>query len=475
MLHSLEKARQGAVVSAVNAFMRRPGYIILLAAVAALSSVFALDLVAYSLVVLAAIYILLLGEDLLPIMPMVMLCYIMPSLGNNPGRNPDSIFYPQNGGYYLIGLASVMVIALIFRLATDKEIGGKAFFTAKRSLLWGMIALGVAYLLSGIGLSNYKEIAGKNLVFAALQFFSVVLLYYIFAGAVKWDRVPKNYLAWIGLCVGAVVFVQLMENYWSGRLMVDGSINRYNIATGWGMHNNVGGLMAMMIPFCFYLACKEKRGWIFNLVAIVLMLGVVLTFSRSSMLTGGIAFAICALILLIRYDKGRKNLLLYGLAVAGALVLLLVFREKVFELVREFLSKDLFAVNSRDKLLINGLKQFKAHPVFGGSFYPQGDYVPWDWSDLEAFSSFFPPRWHNTITQLLASAGAVGIAAYAIHRFQTVKLLLTKRSMEKTFIIIYLGVLLGASMFDCHFFNIGPVLFYSMALAFAEKIEQTKL
>ena len=176
-----------------------------------------------------------------------------------------------------------------------------------------------------------------------------------------------------------------------------------------------------------------------------------------------------------RRKQGRKNLLLYGLVAAGAVLLLLVFHEKVFELVREFLSKDLFAVNSRDKLLINGLKQFKSHPVFGGSFYPQGEYVPWDWSDLEAFSSFFPPRWHNTITQLLASAGVVGIAAYAFHRFQTVKLLVTKRSMEKTFILIYLGVLLGASMFDCHFFNIGPVLLYSMALAFAEKIEQSQI
>ncbi len=475
MLHSLEKARGCATVSAINAFLRRPGYIILLAAITALSSIFALDLVSYSLVVIAAVYVMLLGEDLLPIMPMVMLCYIMPSLGNNPGRNPDSIFYPQNGGYFLIFLAVVLVVALIFRLATDKEIGGKAFFTAKRSLLWGMIALGVAYLLSGIGLSNYKEIAGKNLVFATIQFISIIVLYYIFAGAVKWERVPKNYLAWTGLCVGVVAFIQLMENYWSGRLVVDGAINRYNIATGWGMHNNVGGLMAMMIPFCFYLACKEKRGWIYNLVAIVLMLGVVLTFSRSSMLMGGVAFAICALVLLIRYDKERKNLMVYGVVAAVAVVALLVFREKVFTLIKEFLEKDLFAVNSRDKLLINGLKQFRAHPVFGGSFYPQGEYVPWDWSDLEAFSSFFPPRWHNTITQLLASAGVVGIITYAFHRFQTVKLLVTKRSAEKTFVLIYLGVLLGASMLDCHFFNVGPVLFYSMALAFAEKIEQSKV
>ena len=35
--------------------------------------------------------------------------------------------------------------------------------------------------------------------------------------------------------------------------------------------------------------------------------------------------------------------------------------------------------------------------------------------------------------------------------------------------------LLLASLLDCHFFNVGPVLFYSMALAYAEKIERSKM
>ena len=477
MIQKLEKCRQSAAITKINAFLRTPGYIILMAALAAMGGVFALDLWAYCAFILVASYICLLGDDLLPLMPVAIFCYITPSRDNNPGKNPESIFYPEHGGMFLLALAAVLLVCLILRLATDKEIGRKAFFTAPRKLLPGMLLLSGAYLLSGIGLSNYAEIAGQNLLFALLQVAAVVALYYLFAGMVKWENAPKNYLAWLGMCTGFVVLAQLLGLYFSGTAFAPGTmvIDRENISTGWGMHNNIGCLMATSIPFCFYLACKEKRGWVYNLLAILLMIGVILSCSRSSMLLGGIGFAIGAGILLVRYDKGRKNLLIYGICAVTLAGVVVIFREKIFDLFGTFLSRDLTAVSSRDKLIINGFKQFLTQPVFGGSFFPQGEYVPWDFSTQEAFSSFFPPRWHNTIIQVLASAGVVGIAAYGFHRFQTAKLLLTNRSSEKTFIGIYMLVLLGASLLDCHFFNVGPVMLYSIALAFAEKIELSKV
>lgn len=477
MPQGLQHTRESDAVKAINAFMRRPVYVILMAALAAAGGVFALDLWVYSAFIVVAVYLCLFGDDLLPLMPIAIYCYITPSRDNNPGRNPDSIFYPAHGGWFLIVLAAIFVVCLVYRLATDKEIGRKAFFTEKRRLLGGMLILGAAYMISGIGLENYGEVAGKNLLFAFIQFVSVFAFYYLFTGMVKWEKAPKNYLAWIGMCMGFIVLAQLAENYACGRLFetVNGSltINRYNMATGWGMHNNIGGMMAMAIPFCFYLACKEKRGWIYNLLAIVLMVGVVASFSRSSMLMGGLAFAVCAVILLARYDKGRKNLLIYGVAAVFAVGLVVIFWDKIMGLAAKFIENDLFQSSDRDTLIGRGWKEFLAHPVFGCSFFPRVHV--WDWAELEAFSSFFPPRWHNTVIQLLASGGVVGLVAYGFHRFQTVKLLVTKRSSEKAFIGIYLAVLLGASLLDCHFFNVGPVLFYSMALAFAEKIERSKV
>jgi O-antigen ligase len=471
----INRIRNSGTVRAVNEYMRSPWYVVLIAVLAALSSVFELDLVLYSAFILIGIFVCLFGFDLLPMMPIVICCYIAPSAVNNPGRNETSIFYPQNGGIYLLVIAVLFVMALLYRLITDSQIGGRKFIGAKRSLAGSMILLGITYLLSGIGIDNYAAYFSKNLLFAIVQFASIFVMYYLFAGAVRWERAPKDYLAWIGMSVGFVVLVQLLENYFSGRIFMEGSgtIDRELISTGWGMHNNVGGLMAMMLPFPFYLAYTKPQGWIYNILGTVLMVGVVISCSRTSMIVAAMAYCVCA-VLLIRNKQTRKaNLRVYLIAAVVVLVVAVVFFQKLLDVFALFF-EELFIVSERDNLFVYGMKQFLSHPIFGGSFFPQGEYKPWEWSKLESFTSFFPPRWHNTLVQIGASCGVVGLAAYLFHRAQTVILLVKQRSTEKLFIGLYLLVLLLASMLDCHFFNIGPVLFYSMALAFAENIGQSK-
>lgn len=450
-------------------WLRSPWYVLTLAILTAVSNLLGLDLALYSLFMGLGIYVSLLGSDLLPMLPVFILCYVAPSRENNPGRYPGSVFYPLNGGIYLGVLLALFAGCLIWRLVKDRELGGKTFLTTERKLMPSMLLLGASYLLSGIGMNSYSSVLRQNLVFAVIQFFSVFALYYLFTGAVRWNRVPRGYLAWTGLAVGFIVLIQLLENYLSGRIFEDGTINRELIATGWGMHNNIGCMMAMMMPFAFYLAATVKRGWLFNLLGNVLFLGTVISCSRGSMLMAGLAYGLCAFLLLRDPESRRKNLKVYLMVLGAVVAVVIVLAPKLLSVFRLFISQ-LGNVSQRDNLLYYGICQFLSEPVFGGSFFPQGSYVPWDWANLEAFSSFFPPRWHNTLVQMLASCGTVGITAYLIHRYQTVKLFWKRRSTEHTFLAVSLGVLLCAALLDCHFFNVGPVLFYSMALAFAEKL-----
>lgn len=465
-----------SLIRRMNDFCRSPWYVVMIAIMTAIGNAFSLELFLYSAFILIGIFIAVFGTDLLPMMPIVICCYLAPSPENNPGRNENSIFYPQNGGIYLIVLAVLFVAALIWRLSADGQIGRSHFFKAKRSLLSGMLALGVGYLLSGIGMKEYGQLAGSNLLFAFIQFVSVFLLYYIFSGAVRWERVPKHYFAWIGMCAAFVVLLQLMDNYLSGRIFMEGTgtMDRELISTGWGMHNNIGAMMALGMPFAFYLARTSRRGWVFHLLGLVLFLGTVLSCSRTSMMVAAVAYCVCAVILL-RDPESRKANLYVLLSVAGAVILVAaVFFRQLWEVFALFF-EELFQVSERDNLFVYGMKQFLSHPVFGGSFFPQGEYVPWDWAELEAFSSFFPPRWHNTLVQIVASCGLVGLAGYGLHRYQTVRMLLHKLTTEKLFILISIGSLLAMSLLDCHFFNVGPVLFYSMALAFGENIHQSQI
>lgn len=450
-------------------WLRSPWYVLALGVLTIVSNLLGLELWLYTMFITLGIYMALCGDDLLPLMPVCILSYVSPSRENNPGRYPGSIFYPQNGGIYLIVLLTLLVAALVWRLVKDRELGGKNFFTTKRCLMPSMLFLCATYLLSGIGMEEFYSLLRQNLPFAIIQTLAVIGLYYLFTATVRWDRAPREYLAWTGLAVGFVVLIQLLENYASGRIFENGTLNRELIATGWGMHNNVGCMMAMMMPFAYYLASKSKHGWVFNLLGTVLLLGTVMSCSRGSILVAAVAYCLCAFLLLKNPESRKKNLLVYLIALGAVVVTVAVLAPKLWKVFRLFISQ-LDNVSQRDNLLHYGILQFLDEPVFGGSFFPQGSYVPWDWSNLEEFSSFFPPRWHNTLVQMMASCGTVGITAYLIHRYRTVQLFWNRRSREHTFLAISLGVLLCAGLLDCHFFNVGPVLFYSMALAFAEKI-----
>lgn len=477
MRYSLPKrAGEHSAAQRLDAFMRTPGYMFLIAFLTVLSSVFGLELIIYSVFIAFGVFLCICGEDLLPLMPIVVCSYIAPSFANNPGRNENSIFYLQHGGIYLIVLASVFAVALLWRLITDPDIGGKRFLMKERKLTWGMVILGVAYLLGGLGMQNYLDYALKNLLFGFIQFVSIFVLYFLFAGAVKWERAPKDYFAWLGLCVGFAVLVQLAENYWTGRAFMEGTntLDRELMATGWGMHNNIGGLMAMMMPFPFYLAYTRNRSWVYTGLATVLMLGVIVSCSRTAMFVAALEFLICSCLLLRKPEKRGPILVVYGAALIAVVGFAIVSFETLKDVFALFID-EIGAISKRDLLFINGMKQFCQFPIFGGTFYPQGEFVPWDWAELEAFSSFFPPRWHNTLVQIGASCGIVGLVAYGIHRFQTVKLFVRDVSTEKLFIGLYIVALLAAGLLDNHFFNVGPVLFYSMALAFAENIHRSEI
>jgi O-antigen ligase len=278
------------------------------------------------------------------------------------------------------------------------------------------------------------------------------------------------------MAIGFVVLIQLLENYIGGRVFEEetGLFDRTLMHTGWGMHNNIGVMMAITMPFAFYLSLRHRQGWIFGVLGGMLLAGTLASCSRTSMAVAVVAFVFCMGVLLWRAEGRKVFLVMLGLVAVAVTVVVNRMWEHLAETYQLFFD-DLMSLSGRDELFVNGVKQLLQYPYFGGSFYPQTEFVPYDWAELESFSSFFPPRWHNTLIQIGASCGFVGLAAYAFHRCQTIWMLATKRSLEKLFIAISLAALLAASLLDCHFFNVGPAMFYSMALAFAEKIGQSEL
>lgn len=468
--------KNSKTVQTLNRFSRSPIFTALLALGCILAYAFSLELVYYTLVVICGLFVIILGDDFLPVIPMFLFCYIAPSPSNNPGKYADSIFYINNGAWYMFILIALVVPAVIFRLALDKEIGrGKLLFTSRK--LWlGLVILGGSYLLSGLGASHYAEIWSNNLLFAFLEFVCIIGLYLLFTATVKWDKSHIDYFAWVMLLFGLTVSLEVFYHYIFGNVYNEqGVFVRNFIFTGWGNYNNVSAMIAVSIPFAFYFACKYKRSYIYLGLSGIILVGLVLSCSRASTLVGAMMFAVC-FIVSIFICKHKQEYCISSIVFSVLAVLFaLVFRNyiaKIFNAIPDIVNSSTGGVNDSGRLGIykEGFWTFLDNPIFGESFYrPKDANQWWQWSQNAEWKSFMPARWHNTIIQMLASCGTVGILAYAFHRFQTLKLFYQKFTLLNVFIGLSLACFLAMSLLDCHLFNLGPTLIYSLMLCVAEK------
>lgn len=453
--------REHPIINKINTFLTTPYYIALVMVLTALANMFELELLMYTLVALIAVYTCLLGTDILPLMPLFISGYVTPSRINTPGRNPESVFYGASGTY-IACLGAVIGAAIIVHMIRER----KKIAKAKPQLLWGMLALSAVYLLSGIGSDHYAAIAGRNIFHALLQSAAILVPYLLFTIFVDWEKVCLDYFAWMGFGAGCLLCVEILWIYCTQEVVVEGSILRDLIYTGWGMYNNMGGLLAMMIPYAFCLATKYRKVWIGVLAGSGFLACVLMTCSRSSILSAGLAYCVCG-VLMLRYARNRRNnIIVLASGTVAVLLAMFLFREQLMRLVNVLVNLGL-KLNNRDIIYREGINKFLQSPILGTGFYCTG-FKPDAWSTLESFHNIIPPRWHNTILQILVSCGLVGIFAYLFHRLQTVKLFLRRMTKENMFIACSILVLLLSCMFDCHLFNIGPALFYSMALSFAE-------
>ncbi len=464
----LRDLRQTEAVQKINRFITTVPYIALICLLILVANVLSLELLAYTLLIAIGVYVCLLGDDLLGLLPIVAYGYMSPSAADNPGRNGQTVFAPENGGTYILVLGIVLAAAVAVRLIADR----KRFLGRRYRLLPGMLLLGLSYALGGLGSPAWPDLALKNLLFALVQTAALLVPYFLFSGGIRWEKTPSGYMAWTGFGAGIVLLCEIAWVYCSGGVIVNGEIDRDLIYTGWGIHNNMGGMLAMMIPFAFYLASKYRRGWLGSVAGAAFLLGIIMTCSRSSILVGAGIFALCALLMLTEAKNRRGNMRALVLVAVITVIVGALFHRQLLRLFHGLLDMGMDP-SHRDTFYIAGFKQFLEHPIFGGSFYPF-DFSPWGWATNSAVTGFLPPRWHNTVVQLAACCGSLGLLSYGFHRYQTVRMLLCGRSREKTFIGLFVLALCLSSLLDCHFFNIGPALFYSLALAFAENCTDSK-
>lgn len=451
----------------INDIIYSKWFVFLIAFLTLATNVFGLELYFFTFMALTAIYISFFGKDYLPYFPMLVFCYVSASKENNPGYNENSIFFMQNGGGYIIILAVLIVVSIIIRFMLDPETGFSNFNKINGKVMLSFAVLGVAFALSGFNNAQANKNALNNAIISLIQFCAFFLPYFVLSLSIRWDTVEKDYFAFVCLLLGVTIGLEVVFIYMINNVDL---LKPYKplITTGWGVSNNLAVMLTMSIPFAFYFILIKKHIVPAITSFIFISIAIVLTMSRNSILILGLVVVVCQIVLFLKTkDTFIRFASLSSLAIIALSICGLYFFSKFFENIF------FFGLSSPERVEIYtaGIKIFLDYPLFGGSFYSLNIYselANWESYNIEAFTSFFPGRWHNTIIQMLACCGTVGIVAYAIHRFYTIKVFLTSKGDEHLFIFISVMVLLASSMLDSHLFNLGPTLLYSCAIAFAE-------
>lgn len=459
--------KNNKVASKLNKLFYSPLFPIIIAVFTLASNLFSLELLAYSVFAVFFCLIMLFSKNLLPIIPFVLGAYFSPSNNNNPAKNSNSIFYTHL--WFIITLCLVMFICFLIRLIFDDEFGFKSIFKTRKKLLFGLAVLCASFFISGIFSQNYLQYALKNLLYSLVLSICFTVLYVVLTSCVKWDNEAIDFVLYTCLIFGLALVVEVVYIYFNGNVIVDGSIIRENIVTGWGIGNNIGALLCMFMPCAFGLAILKNRGYIYNVLGNVLLVGVLFTQSRGAMLTAFILYATLAILVLLKSKERFFNGLVYAVVLLLFLIFLIVFFNKIVTLMSDIINRGFTNTSNRNNIYALGISEFLKAPIFGSTFYNMP--IKHNWID-GALISFLPTGWHNTVLQFLVSGGVVGLTAYLYHRTQTVIMVFKNKGVVTYLVGLSILGLLITSLFDCHLFSFGPTLIYSIFLAVLEKCQK---
>ena len=336
---------------------------------------------------------------------------------------------------------------------------------AKSRLLMGFILLSASALLNGC--LNFKEYQLGNLLYALAFIFSLLGIFFLFSINLNNNTDLKSYLMFVLYVISVVVTLELFIAFTNQIQIVNGQIVKESVKIGWGMWNNIGGILTLLLPIHFYYATTIKRyGAVFYITGLISYGAIALTLSRSSLLTSTFILLACVVIACFLGSNKLLNRIFTGALFTLGIIAFILLWGKISSILGDYLSRGLDD-NGRFEMYLHGLKNFLSHPIFGGGFNSS-------YATEHQFIIFLPYRYHNTIIQLLASGGIVMFMAYSYHRIETLIMCFKKLTLEKFCIGLCIAGLLSTSLLDCHFFNIGPGFLYSALLLFLEIADERK-
>ncbi len=411
---------------------------------------------------------LVICADLRPTMAMTLIAVFYMSVGHSPIRLWMAWYwYPSLSRYFLEGAPLVILITILVTIAVFfvfhcwlRGVWKRIFTTRTRLVFWAL-PLVAALLANGIFAEGYTI---KNLLYGIVTALTWVGIYLIYYHGIRHDARATRYIM---QCLVMAAIVLMVEFLWievtpTHPMVLHDQRWQDRPFYGWGINNNLAGLIAILIPAFYYRAARCRHGWIWWCMGPVALVCILMTKSRSSLLLGGfVMVASWVVVCFVGRHKKLYRIFLIAAASAGVLaaIAVAIIKPSLFVKIYETVFRGFDDVGRFD-LWRNGAESFLVYPVFGVGFF-NITFNSWTSIGLPGFS-------HNTLVQMLASGGAVGLLTYLVYRVRTVTLFVRKPSSLRIFLGLMMISLLGISLLDNHMFNIYPAFYYSLILALAE-------
>jgi len=465
LLDYIKILKENLIVKKISELFNSYWYLSFMAVISLVSEIFGLELMTYYIVMSVVILGTLMAKDGTYLIAPLMYMYVTFSRINNKAQSGGETLFDNPSFYHqfmiIVGVLSVMlVIRFLYSILIQKNY-------KKPKLAWGLLALTVTYVLGGLFTEYYSL---QTVLFGLLEAGAIVVPYFLVLYSIDFKEMKNDYLAWALTIFGFMMVITLIEvHIYAFSVDVPGVPIKSFFLTGWGIHNNIGGalIIAMAGPIYFVFS-KRKMTWLFVAFEALFCLGAIFSQSRNAIVVGLLAFIASMFLQAFFAEEDNKvpNAIAYLCSVIGYGIIAFVLKDltiAVFEGVMKSLERGSANAVSSDRLRIweDAIKeQFIPHPVLGVGFY-EANLV------RVGTRTILPARYHNTIIQLLASTGVVGLIAYLFHRIQTI-FLFKKMNPMSWMGLAFILILIGSSLLDCHLYNIGPAIQYGVVLAILE-------
>lgn len=423
-----------------------------------ISHTFGLELLGIITVGLSAAFGLLISNNLnFLLVPALTIFFNLSEKNSFDGKGKFYSF----GSLLTVGIiCGIFLICLVIHIVNNKK-RYNLKPTFKSPLFYGILFLSVSFILNNLLPKERLYWMDLGFSFALLiSYLGIFLLLYV---GLDFDSNFKKNIVLTLFISSMLVTFEFYSLFVTGQIQFEnGEIIKESIRTGWGIWNTMGCYLSMLLPIHFYLATFVKKyGFIFYGTGLLSYLAIVLSLSRSSLLAGTFVLVISVIVCCFFGENKKINRIITSVLFMFAILGIVVLWDKISNILGDYLERGLDD-NGRFEIYATGWKKFLSHPILGCGFY----------NAHHVNETGLPFGYHNTIIQMMASCGIIGLVAYLYHRYQTIVLFIKQRCVKNFFLMLCICALLITSLLDIHMFSLYPAFYYILILITIEKTKE---